>query len=369
MSMSAREDPERLVARGGRRDPSHRNRGGTRRRRGSEDEGRGRGRLGRVALAVCVGFTSCAVAGIAGIAGGATAASAAPGINCKFGPTAISQLVLNVKQGETITIDCTGLPASTSFLLIETSLLVAIDPAAEPLLTGSVTSLPGLLALISALPEMNALSEDTVSSNSSGVLDTTYTVPTTQPLDPNATCPPSTEQFNSGLIGCAVAMINLSSFAPVTAGTAVINYTGQTLFPPNGTLALTPSPATQGKRVTISDAKNASTYWWVATLASVYTGLSGGKAGPVPVVITVGGRKVKGASGEVTPASYSNETFTPPKLSGSFIAPGHGKKTVQVTLTANLLGVGLTSTAFQKLTIFKASRVAGVRLTGHHHRT
>ena len=35
---------------------------------------------------------------------------------------------------------------------------MAVDPAAEPLLTGQVTSLPGLLGVIAALPEMNAQS-------------------------------------------------------------------------------------------------------------------------------------------------------------------------------------------------------------------
>ena len=34
-------------------------------------------------------------------------------------------------------MSCTGLPASTPFLLVEASLLVAIDPSAEPLLTGT----------------------------------------------------------------------------------------------------------------------------------------------------------------------------------------------------------------------------------------
>ena len=75
-------------------------------------------------------------------------------------------------------MSCTGLPASTSFLLVEASLLVAIDPSAKPLLTGtSVTTLPGLLALISATPELNATSVAFPNSNASGDLTYGYTVP------------------------------------------------------------------------------------------------------------------------------------------------------------------------------------------------
>ena len=139
-------------------------------------------------------------------------------------------------------MSCTGLPANTPFLLVEASLLVAIDPSAKPLLTGtSVTTLPGLLALISATPELNASSVAFPNSDSSGDLTYGYTVPSTQPTDPNATCPPSTEQLNSGLIGCAVAMINLETFKPVTAGTFVLSYKGQPVFPPSPTLALSAS--------------------------------------------------------------------------------------------------------------------------------
>jgi len=314
--------------------------------------GSGRGR--RTLLACCLALSTSVVA----VAAGATAVpgtAAAAGPSCKFGPNSFLgfPVLLNVTPGEKITIDCAGMPASTPFLLIQTSLLVAIDPSAKALLTGNVTSLTGLLGLISALPEMNATSEAFPSSNASGVLDTTYTVPTTQALDPNATCPPSTEQTNSGLIGCAVAMINLSSFKPVTAGTVVLNYAAQGgFFPPDPTVALSPSTAIKGRTVKISDAPGAKTYWWLATLASLYASLAGQTASSFPVVVKVGGRKAHG-SAAVTPASYTLGTFTPPKLSGSFIAPGHGKKKVIVELTSSLEGFAFTIDATSILHVAK----------------
>ena len=71
------------------------------------------------------------------------------------------------------------------------------------------------------------------------------------------------------------------------------------------------------KTVTVSDVPGATTYWWLATLASIESGLSGGSGGggPVPVTVQVG-RKTVASKASVTPATYNGSTFTPPKLSG-----------------------------------------------------
>ena len=311
-----------------------------------------RDRARRLTPALCALLVTCGVAGVAGAAATPPAASAAPAPSCVFGPAAISAVVFNVKPGSTITFACKNMPASTEFMLVETSLLVAVDPLAQPLLTGSITSPTGLLALVAALPEMNATSEAFVTSDASGVLDTSYTVPTSQPLDPNATCPPSTEQYNSGLVGCAVAMIDMSDFKPVSTGTAVINFANQPLFPPDPTLALSKQVATDGQTQAVGDAPGATTYWWVATLSSLYNELGGGKGGPIPVTVRVGGHKVK-TDAAVTPATYEAEVFTPPKLSGTFVVGGHGPKKVKVTLTADLLGVPLSVTASARFRVLR----------------
>jgi hypothetical protein len=307
---------------------------------------------GRGFVALCVLLTTCAVT-IGAVATSAAPAGAAAGPACTFPSPSFSQLVLNVSLGESLHLHCTGMGDDHPYLLIEASLLVAIDPAAAPLLQGKTTSLPGLLAVISALPELNPLSVAFPESNSSGVLDTNYTVPTSQPPDPNATCPPSAEQLASGLIGCAVAMIDLETFKPVVPGTMVLNFKGDPLFPlTNPTVGLSTTTPKIGQRVTVSDAKGAKSYWWLATLVDLESNLGGGTggAGPIPVLLKVGGHK---ATGSVTPATYNGSTFTPPKLSGSFIATGHGKKTVHVTLSANLLGFGLSIAGSAKLKVSK----------------
>jgi hypothetical protein len=263
-------------------------------------------------------------------------------------------VVVGVTAGESINFDCTGFPASHPYLLVEASLLVAVDPAAAPLLKGQATSVPGLLAIIAALPELNALSIAFPSSDSSGVLNYNYTVPTTQPLDPNATCPPSTEQLRSGLIGCAVAMIDLTSFKPVVIGTCVLSYKGQAVFQPDPTLQLSVATAHKGQRVSVSDKPGATTYWWVATLASLESNLSGsgGNTGPIPVVVKAGrGKTISSAT--VAPATYNGVTFTPPKLSGWFIAKGKGKVNVKVTLDASLFSFTLENAAQAKLIMIK----------------
>jgi len=316
--------------------------------------GRSRATALRVGLATSVALVTCLVT-IGGVATTGSPAAAAAGPACTFTGPAIGALVVNVTAGESINVDCTGFPANHPYLLIETSLLVAIDPAAAPLLQGQTTSLPGLLALISALPEMNAQSTAYPTSNSSGVLNYNYTVPTSQPLDPNATCPPTTEELNSGLIGCAVAMIDLETFKPVTEGTFVLNYKGQPYFPPDPTLALGSAIARKGQYLSLSDAPGATTYWWLATLVSLYANLagSGGSSGPIPVVVKVGGRKSI-SNAAVTPASYNGTTLTPPILSGQVYLKRAGKVWVKVSLNAKLLGIPVSNAAQAKLRILGA---------------
>ena len=315
----------------------------------------------RVLVAACVTLVTCAVAVVAG---GGGAVSAASGPKCSFSNSfAGLPLVMQVSPGTVVNISCRGLPDSTSYLLVEASLLVAIDPAAKGLLTGtSVTSLLGLEALIAATPELNAdpLTWGFPSSNASGDLTYAYTVPSTQPTDPNATCPPSTEQLNSGLIGCAVAMIDLSTFKPVTQGTFVMNYKGQPILPPNPTLALSIKALPSTKRrppkmVTVSDAPGAKTYWWLATLASIEDSLGGASGGgSIPVVVQKGSRTLK-SNAAVAPATYNGRVFTPPKLSGSFTTNASRGK-ITVLLSENLLGFPYAIYAEQTLQKPKAKR-------------
>lgn len=317
--------------------------------------GRSRWLVLRVLVAWCVGLVTCAVVVAGGAGAGVPSAAAAAGPKCVFkGPSAVfGQLVTNESPGGTVNIDCKGFPANHPYLLVEASLLVAIDPAAAPLLQGQTTSLPGLLSVIDALPELNPLSIAFPTSNSSGVLDYNYQIPTSNPPDPNATCPPTTPEINSGLIGCAVAMIDLESFKPVTIGTCVLQYYGTPLLPPPPTLALSKSIATPGQYVGVSDAPGAKTFWWVATLVSLYASLGGGSSGgPIPVVVKVKGHPAI-TNAAVTPASYDGSTLTPPQLSGVFLVGKPGKLTIKVSLKATLLGLTISNLATAKLRVFR----------------
>jgi len=99
---------------------------------------------------------------------------------------------------------------------------------------------------------------------------------------------------------------------------------------------------------------DATTYWWLATLAYLYDSLGGSSGGSsaIPVSVRFGGHKTT-SNASVTPASYSDETFTPPKLSGSFVPLAHGRSKVNVTLSYSLLGLPLILFASAKLDVVK----------------
>jgi hypothetical protein len=283
--------------------------------------------------------------------GGATLASAAgSGPQCTFNGSA-TPLVTGVSAGSKINVSCTGLPPLHPYLLVGTSLVLAIDPAAAPLFSGQVTSLSGLMGLLAALKEIDLASAATPTSNLSGDLTDSWTVPTFQAADPNASCPPTQKEFNSGLLGCALAMIDLTSFKPVGAGSALFEYKGFPVLPPNPTVALSTSTAVPNQTVSVGDAAAATTYWWLATLSTLEGSLGTG-AGPAPTVavtiVKANNQSVPAAStASVSSATYSGGVFTPPVLSGGFTVPStvSGPVTVHVALSAPLDGIPLTITA------------------------
>jgi hypothetical protein len=280
--------------------------------------------------------------------GAVPAAAASSGPSCSFNNSGIP-IVTGVTKGGTVTVDCTGLPDSTPFLLFETSLTIALDPSTAALLSGTVS--PSLLiSVLSALPMINPLSFSFPVSDSSGNLDYTYTTPTTEPVDKNASCPPSRVEYNSGLIGCALALVDLTTADEVGAGSALLEYKGFKLFPPEPTLGLSKKSAAPGDVVKVSNAKNATTYWWLATLATLEGDLGGAAAGTVSVSFSKGPANAANNI-TVTPASYNGSTFTPPVIAGGFTVPSisAGFHTVTVTYTASLDGLPLSISAPARL--------------------
>ena len=261
-----------------------------------------------------------------------------------------------MSAGSKIAVSCTGLAPLHPYMLVGTSLVLAVDPAAAPLLSGQLTSLSGLMALLTALKEIDLPSAVTPISGLTGNLSVNWTVPRSQPLDPNASCPPTQQEFNSGLIGCALAMIDLTSFKPVGAGSALFEYAGFPLLPPKPTLALSTSKAVPNQTVSVSDASGATTYWWLSTLSTLQSalGTGAGSAPTVKVTLVDNGKSVPASShAQVTPATYNSGVFTPPVLSGGFTVPTTvtGAVTVDVQLTAALDGIPLTNAASAPLSV------------------
>jgi hypothetical protein len=306
-------------------------------------------KLGSVALVM-----SCVAMGVATTA---TPVAAATGPACTFDNSTLP-IVTDVSAGSKVTIDCTGLPALHPYLVLQASLLIGIDPKAAALLSGGSLGLTTLEAALAALPEIDAASFTLLLSDLSGNLDFTYTVPTFQPTDPNAACPPTAAEISSGLIGCALAMVDLTTQKPVGAGSGILEYAGDPFLPTKPpTMALSAKKATPGQSVTVSDKPGATSYWWLATLAGLEALLGGSAAAPPTITVDLIG---KGAvdtpvtnNVSVAPASYNGTTLTPPKLSGGFTVPagvtGHQK--VQVTYGAVLGGLGLTQGAERPLKV------------------
>jgi hypothetical protein len=284
----------------------------------------------------------------------ASAATATPA--CTFNGSS-TPIVQGVSAGSTVDVACTGLPELRPYLVLQASLLIGIDPQAAALLSGGGSLSTGTFeAALAALPEIDAASLTVETSDLSGDLSFTYTVPTIQPTDPNATCPPSQQEYNAGLIGCALAMVDLTTQTPLAAGSAVLEYQGFNLIPPNPTLVLSAKKTTPGATVTVSDAPGATTYWWVATLVSLEALLSGGAApaGTLTVNFLKKGVYVPAANNiVVTGASYNGSTLTLPTISGSFtVPPGvSGTQKVYVLYTASLEGEQLVNVAGGKLKV------------------
>jgi hypothetical protein len=301
-----------------------------------------------LAVAAVIGSMGGAVIA-AGAAPDVVAAASAGGPACTFNGSAFP-ILLGATPGEKVAIACTGLGRLHPYLVMETSLLLAIDPAAKPLLTGKVASLPGLISLLDSLPEINTAALSFPLSDLSGALRMTYTLPTSHAPDPNAVCPPTSAQIDAGLPGCGLAMIDLTSFTPVGAGSILVNYAGDPLLPPAPTLVASTARTTPGATVSVGDAPGATTYWWISTLSSLAALLGGGAPTTPVVTVTVKqGKSVVTAANTITvsPAVYNPPVLTPPKLSGGFTVPSGLKGGEQVTVSdgVTILGLPLTNSA------------------------
>jgi hypothetical protein len=314
-----------------------------------------RGRWIRVFTATTVAAVLCTTIGVSGSASAVTTGGSDATATCTFNGVAFA-LIQGVKLGKKIDISCTGLPALHPYLVVEVSLLAAVDPQAAAALSGDIASPSGVLGAIAAVPEINLHSAAFPVSDTSGNLTEDWTVPTAQATDPNATCPPSRQQYNSGLLGCAIAMIDLTSGGDVGAGSALMEFKGFPELPPEPALSLSTATATAGQAVSVGGVTykkvNKDTYWWLPTLEALDALLGG--AGPTPVInVTVGGVTVDSSGITITTASYNGTTFTPPAISGSFTVPPGvtGSQLVAITINTSILGLPLGNSALAPIDI------------------
>ncbi len=309
-------------------------------------------RTAAVAVVMVVAIGTAAVAVPAGA--GATAASATTAPSCTFNGSSLP-LVTSATAGSTVAIACRGEAAGHSLLLAQTSLLVGLLPGIPQLVGGQLT-LRTLLESLPALGEIDLGALHVLTTTSTGTLDYTYTVPRFSAGDRNATCPPSTFQYDVGVIGCGLVLLDLNTFKVLPGGYALLSSAASFLtavpLAQKPTVVASTADAAPGAKVSLRDGPHATTYWWLATLAALEGLLAGGSSTP-KVTVTVDGIKAQ-SSVEVAPASYSHGRLTPPRLSGSFTVPAGtpaGRRTVSVTLAAALLGIALPQSATTTLKV------------------
>ena len=301
---------------------------------------RGRRRMYRfLSASVALSCLTLGVVGTTGSAGATGVPALASGSGgtpaCTFNGSPFP-IVTEVSDGQKIAISCTGLPALHPYLMLQASLLIGIDPKAAALLSGGTPSAATLEAALAALPEVDAASLTPELSNLSGDLNFNYTIPSSQASDPNATCPPSEYEVNTGLIGCALAMIDLTTQKPVAAGSAVLEWLDYPFFPPSPGLTLSATKhLTAGQVLTVTDP--GTTYWWLATLNSLGALLSGGAA-PTPIIeVDFQGKHYSTVPAAedltITGASYDGKTLTPPSIEGTITVPSGLKGRQKVTVS------------------------------------
>ncbi len=170
-----------------------------------------------------------------------------------------------------------------------------------------------------------------MTSDLSGNLTLDYTLPTSLALDPNATCPPSTAQVDAALIGCGLAMIDLTTFQPVGAASALVQYAGDPFLPPEPTLKLSASSAAPGRQDQRLRRAGSQDHWYLSTLAGTDRACSGA-VGAAPK-LTVNIRRLNRSDRNPVPNNGHGDarrlqppTLTPPKISGSLYGDDQGAR-------------------------------------------
>ncbi len=285
-----------------------------------------------------------AVASAAGLASPAAAAA-----SCTFNGQASGSVIQDVTPGTTkVSVSCSGLAASSSYILATASPLAGVLPPSA-----------GISADLAVL--MGSFTS--AASDKSGNLNLSYTVPSqTVGTDPDAVCNPTQAQVDAGLQYCALAV---ADFSGNDYGTAFLNYKSSTPPTPDAPkLSLSPTSGPTGTSVTAS-----GTGWWGDATDTV----------PIPASdITVGGAQASASSVSVSPAVYdinsgdNGGTLHPPSIGGSFKIPGSaptGEQTVTIAEpnTSPVSGTVQASATFDVQAVAGTPTVTGISPTTGPH--
>src|SRR5215470_13168486 len=279
---------------------------------------------------------ACAAAGAlglgAGLLGGTAILAAAPASaipippstsSCTYNGSPVGFAASNT-TGTPVTVNCTGLPASTLLIVAQTSPLAGvISPSSAATQEADLST--GMAVMTSATGTLSATITVTATGGSPGF----------SALDKKAVCPPTQAQVNAGLTNCVVTVANLATTTGLNFGNII--YPTQPT-PHRPTLALTPSHIGKGGgTLTASDKAGAcptpvratSRCWWGAAL----TGAPNAAAGVPGFVVAIGGKPTTNTLA-ASPAVYCAQgataaacaglavgTLVGPHLSGTFFVP------------------------------------------------
>jgi hypothetical protein len=239
----------------------------------------------------------------------------------------IAGVVLRVTPGTTsLAISCSRLQGDATFV-----------PGLFSPLAGVMVDTPFRVRAAESLSMNNAPDlPPAPSSDNSGNLTVVLPVPakTTggnpadSPTDSDATCPPSQNQVNQGLLTC---VLEVGTLTGVNMGSAAVEYPGQ-LGPQTPTLALSPT----GSSTTTVTATGEG--WWGGGPASNTIPAANIRIGCVGTNPCTGGRPAVSSTLTITGPSYlisctpttCTGTLTPSRLSGTFVKPWGASGTVAI---------------------------------------
>jgi hypothetical protein len=249
--------------------------------------------------------TFLVMGGSAAVAGGA-----APG-SCSFNGAPSGNAITVVPGTTTVSINCIGLAASTTYFIATASPLAGVV---------TPSSAGAFLALL-----MNSGVPPSATSDASGDLSTTVTIPSnTTGTDPDATCPPSQAQVNAGLTNCDLLVASTSE---QEFGQALLSYPGQPT-PASPTLSLNPATGPSGTALTVTGAN-----WWGNGSSTVSIPASDIQVGGVASTAPCCSVTVPAASYAIN-SSDSGGTLTGGAIQGMLYVPGGaptGSQSVSVT--------------------------------------